>query len=107
MIGHFLNSITRGLSMRAFYALWTRLSIAAMILWAAVFNVVDTWIAYIGLMLLLVLLLFGGILLLVTGLRDVVRDLRHSLHVRSEKDVHGRDDSLTRSMERSWRHVRR
>jgi hypothetical protein len=61
-----------------------------MILSAAVFNIVDTWIAYIGLILLLILLLFGGIFLLVAGIRDVVRDLRHTLHVRAEKDVHAR-----------------
>ena len=96
MIWHFMTSVIRGVSLREFYTLWTRVSIGAMILWAAVFNAVDTWIAYIGLILLLILLLFGGILLLVAGLRDVVRDLRRSLHVRSEKDADERSDSLTR-----------
>jgi hypothetical protein len=68
------------------YTLWTRTSAAVIVLWAALSGD-SSWIATIGLSALLILLLLGGIVLLVLGVRDLARDLRHHFHVRSEKNT--------------------
>ena len=66
------------------YTLWIRTSAAVIVLWAALSGE-SSWIATVGLSALLILLLLGGIVLLVLGVRDLARDLRHHLHARSEK----------------------
>ena len=76
------------ISTRSFYSLWIRASGATLVLWAATLTAADSWIAQTGLTLILVILLAGGILLFVLGIRDLIRDLRHFLRVRSEKKSH-------------------
>jgi hypothetical protein len=85
MVRLLLSRRIRGLSTRGFYSLWTRASAGMFVLWALSFTATDSWIAETGLTLLLILLLVGGIFLLVVGIRDLIRDVRRFLRVRSEK----------------------
>ena len=64
---------------QVFYILWTRISATAVVIWAALSGE-NSWVATIGLGGVLVLLLLGGFVLLVLGVRDLVRDVRRSLH---------------------------
>jgi len=70
------------------YILWTRISAMTVVIWAALSGE-NSWVATIGLGAVLVLLLLGGVVLLVLGVRDLVRDVRHYLHdARSDKNQH-------------------
>jgi len=62
-----------------FYILWTRTSATAVVIWAALSGE-SSWVATIGLGAVLVLLLLGGVVLLVLGVRDLVRDVLRHLH---------------------------
>ena len=70
---------------QVFYTLWTRTSAVVVVGWAAL-SANGSWFVTIGLSALLILLLIGGIALLALGVRDLVRDMRHHLHARSEKE---------------------
>lgn len=63
------------------------MSAVAFFLWATLSGA-DSWIAQTGVTFVLILLLVGGILLIVIGIRDVIRDFRRFLHERSHKDGH-------------------
>ena len=66
------------------YKVGIRTSAAVVVLWATLSG--DSyWVATIGLGALLILLLIAGIVLLLAGVRDLARDLRHHLHARPEK----------------------
>jgi hypothetical protein len=65
-----------------------RASGATLVLWAVTLTAGKSWLAQAGLTLILVILLIGGILLFVFGIRDLIRDLRRFLRVRSEKKSH-------------------
>ena len=88
MIRLLLVRMIGGISTRSFYSLWIRASGATLVVWAATLTGADSWIAETGLTLILVILLAGGILLFVLGIRDLIRDLWHFLRVRSEKKSH-------------------
>ena len=77
-----------GISIRCFYSLWIRASGVTLVLWAATITAADSWLAETGLTLIMVILLIGGILLFVLGIRDLIRDLRRFLRLRSEKKSH-------------------
>ncbi len=66
------------------HRVWIRTSAVVVILWAAL-SADSPWFAQAGLTIILMLLLVGGILLLVFGTRDLIRELRHSLHAGSHK----------------------
>ena len=86
MVRLVLNRATRRISTRLFYVVWTRTSAVTFVLWAAAFSVDDSRLAQTGLIFILFLLLASGILLLAIGIRDLIRDFRHFLHVRSHKN---------------------
>ena len=77
----------RGISLGFFYAVWVRASAVALVLWAA-FSKDSAWVAQAGLTVILMLLFVSGLLLLALGARDLIRDFRHFLRVRSHKDSH-------------------
>jgi hypothetical protein len=58
---------------------------ALLVLLAATVTAADSWIAKTGLTIALLILLTGGTLLFSLGIRDLIRDLRHFLRLRSEK----------------------
>ena len=87
MVRLLLSRLIRHISMHAFYSLWIRASGVTFVLWAA-FSATDSWIAETSLTFILILLLIGGIFLVVLGIRDLIRDFRHFLHARSDKDGH-------------------
>ena len=76
------------MSFHFFYSAWTRTSSVALMLWALSLVADDTWPVKTALTVILVLLLATGIGLLLLGLRDLARDLRHMLQERSHKKGH-------------------
>ena len=73
------------MSLHLFYSAWTRTSTVALVLWALSFAADERWFVKAALIVILILLLVTGIVLLLLGLRDLARDLRHLLHERSHK----------------------
>jgi hypothetical protein len=88
MIRLLLSRMICRISTRSFYSLWICASGATLILWATTLTAADSWIAQTGLTLVLVILLVGGIVLFVLGIRDLIRDFRRFLRLRSEKKSH-------------------
>jgi hypothetical protein len=82
MLGLLLKKILRSLSVHFVYLKWIRASAAALVLWAA-YLTDSGWLPEAALSLILVALLIGGILLLISGIKDLVRDFWHFLHPRS------------------------
>jgi hypothetical protein len=78
------SGAARRISIHLFYRAWIRISAIGVILWTAL-SADSPWFAQAGLTIILILLLAGGILLLVLGTRDFIRDLRQSLHAGSHK----------------------
>jgi hypothetical protein len=72
-------------SIRSFYSLWIRASGVTMVLFVANLSAASSWFVTTGLIVILAILLVGGILLLVLGIRDLIRDFRRFLRPRSEK----------------------
>ena len=76
---------------RTFYVVWTRVSAAAIVLWAASFPgglVTRSDFAETGLLSILIFLLAGGAVLFILGVRDLIRDFHHVLQARSDKESH-------------------
>ena len=84
MLPSFWSGLIQRISMHLFYRAWVRTSAVVVIVWAALWAD-SPWFAQAGLTIILMLLFLGGILLLVLGTRDLIRDLRHSLHAGSHK----------------------
>ena len=72
---------------RLVYCLWTRASALGLLLWASTTTVKLPGTAETALLFILMLLLVAGVLLLVGGIRDLIRDLRKSLPP-SNRDGH-------------------
>jgi hypothetical protein len=61
---------------------WT----VAVVLWTVIFSAAGSWFAQTALMAVLFVLLISGIVLLLVGMRDLVRDFRHYLDMRTHKN---------------------
>jgi hypothetical protein len=88
MIRLFWRRTIGSASAGSYYSLWICAAGAMLVLWGAVSAVGDSWLAWIGLTLMLILLLIGGIVLLAIGTRDAIRNFRRFLRLRSEKKGH-------------------
>jgi hypothetical protein len=85
MIRLLLSRTIGRISTRSFFAVWIRASGAMLFLWVATLTAADSWIAQTGLTFVLIILLVGGIVLFVLGIRDLIRDFRRFLRLRSER----------------------
>ena len=73
-----------------FYSGWITTSAVTVmtVIFAVVLYGEQSWVATVGLMTLLVLLLLGGLALLIVGIKDAIRDFLRYLHARSESNGH-------------------
>jgi hypothetical protein len=78
MFRSILDFLIRTISVDSVYFVWTRLSAAVLVAWAATSSLSDSVIIQALLIVLLALLLVMGIILLVRGSVDLIRDLRTS-----------------------------
>jgi len=88
MLRLLLGGTTIRISTRLVYVVWTRVSALALLLWASTTTIAVPGTAEVALALILILLLVGGGVLLVVGIRDLIRDLRKSVQTGSNKDGH-------------------
>jgi hypothetical protein len=70
------SRLVRGLSSHSFYLGWTRSSAVFLILQGFFGGSNDSSIASIGLTVVLTVLLASGVLLVVLGIKDLIRDFR-------------------------------
>jgi len=85
MIRLLLSRTIGRISTRSFFSVWIRASGAMLFVWVATLTAADSWIAQTGLTLVLIILLVGGIVLFVLGIRDLIRDFRRFLRLRLER----------------------
>jgi hypothetical protein len=71
-----------------FYSSWTYTFSMALISGVLSLGGGDNWLARTALVVSLVLLLVTGVVLLSLGLRDLARDVRHSVQAGSHKKSH-------------------
>jgi hypothetical protein len=88
MLHLLMNRIIDAISIQSLFSAWTRMSEFALVLWVLSFAGEDTWFVKTALTGILLVLLIAGVALLLFGLRDLVRDLRHILQERSHKRGH-------------------
>jgi uncharacterized membrane protein YcjF (UPF0283 family) len=88
MIRRLITRAIGPITIRAVYYLWIRVSGAMLVLSAMSLSAADSWLAQTGLTLVLCMLLIGGILILVFGVRDLFRDWRRLVRLRAEKKSH-------------------
>jgi hypothetical protein len=88
MLPLLMNRIMTAISIRSLYWAWTRASEFAVVLWVLSLVGEDTWFVKAALTGVLLLLLIAGVVLLLFGLRDLIRDFRHLLQERSHKQGH-------------------
>ena len=82
-----LSRIVLRVSTRLFYSVWTGASALTFVL-CAIFAGENFWLAQTGLFFILILLLVSGVFLLLLGIKDLIRDFRHFLQIRSHHNNH-------------------